>query len=237
MSSLLPLETLDDRAMVALAAALIHAATTTSPSSRHLIGIAGVGGSGKSTFASRLIEHIQQALPDQPDFARLIPMDGFHLRNEALDALNLRDRKGSPPTFDAATYITLLRRCKLDLAQPIPFPVYDRALHEPVLRHDIEHTITPATRLILTEGNYLLLDEPPWARLAHVLDECWLLDTLLEQAGKWILARHQRGGRTAENALIHYERNDLPNANLVLHCMRPPHRRFRFAFDSDPAAI
>jgi len=218
---------LDDQTLSLLVASLIRSATATT-STRHVIGIAGIGGSGKSTFASNLLTRIRQALPDQPDFARLIPIDGFHLRNQTLDALNLRDRKGSPPTFDATAYLALLRRCRTDFSQAIPFPIYDRSLHEPVLPGDGEHTITPATRLIITEGNYLLLDEQPWSELADVLDECWLLDTPIEQAKEWILARHQRGRRTAEDALIHYERTDLPNAELVLGSMRTPNRRWRF---------
>lgn len=220
---------LDDQTLSLLVASLIRSATATI-STRHVIGIAGIGGSGKSTFASHLLARIRQALPNQPDFAGLIPMDGFHLRNETLDALKLRDRKGSPPTFDAPAYLALLRRCRTDFSQAIPFPIYDRSLHEPVLPGDGEHTITPATRLIITEGNYLLLDEQPWAYLAGEFDECWLLDTPIEQAKDWILARHQRGGRAAQDALFHYQRTDLPNAKLVLDCMRRPDRRLRVCF-------
>jgi pantothenate kinase len=80
----------------------------------------------------------------------------------------------------------------------------------------------PATRLIITEGNYLLLDESPWRELSQVLDACWWLDTPMEVARERLLARHIRGGRSRENAQQHLARSDEPNMRRVLERRRKP---------------
>jgi pantothenate kinase len=219
------IETLDDPWLSREACRLVLAAAQPRPT-RYLLGIAGIGGAGKSTLAARLLAAVEQAAPGM---ARLVPMDGFHLANAVLDAWGLRPYKGAPQTFDAAGYIDLLRRLRDADALSMPFPVYDRALHEPMLRPgDPASTVDASIRLIITEGNYLLLDQPPWSQLADVLDECWLLETDAVTARQWIIGRHVRGGRSAEDAEAHYERTDLPNANLVMSCQRQPTRRVRW---------
>lgn len=100
------------------------------------------------------------------------------------------------------------------------FPVYDRALHEPALHEVPRQRIFPQTQIILTEGNYLLLDADPWRHLADVLDECWWVDTPVDQARQWIVDRHIRGGKSPEQAAQHYAKVDWPNTQLILN-----HRR------------
>ena len=188
---------------------------------RFILGIAGIPGSGKSTFASKLAVAAEGLAPGA---TRVMPMDGFHLSNQRLDELGLRLAKGSPATFDVAGYLDLLRRAKHVSDEKIQVPIYDRALHEPVLPRDEAHAITPMTQLIITEGNYLLLDEDPWRGLADVLFECWGLNTPVEQARQWIIARHVRGGREIDDAMQHYGRTDLPNTKLILAKRRTPDR-------------
>jgi pantothenate kinase len=190
---------------------------------RYVLGIAGIPGSGKSTLAGQLVARLNEHGCDGG--AALVPMDGFHLTNARLDQLDLRQRKGAPETFDVHRYVELLSMARREPAASMYFPVYDRSLHEPVLRETDSQRIDADTRIILTEGNYLLLDIDPWRRLADVLDECWLLDTSIEQARSWIIARHVRGGRPAEHAQAHYEAVDLPNSRLILRHMRSPDLR------------
>lgn len=194
-----------------------------STAGRYLVGIAGIGGAGKSTLATKLLAAVEQVAPG---LSRLVPMDGFHLPNATLDAREWRQRKGEPETFDAPAYIDLLRRLRSPHRGPaMRFPIYDRALHESVMRDDPACAIDASIELVITEGNYLLLDQPPWSQLADVLDECWLLDTPLDAARQWIVDRHVRGGRSEVDAVAHYERTDLANARLVLNSMREPSRR------------
>lgn len=177
---------------------------------RWIQGIAGIPGSGKSTLAAALLERL-------PGQAAVVAMDGFHRTNESLAAMGRRDFKGAPDTFDVAAYVKVLRQLRESDA-PVQVPIYDRTLHEPVLESG--PVIDPSIRIIITEGNYLLLDQPPWTALSELLDACWFIDTPLEQSRQWIIQRHIRGGRDASEAVVHYERTDLPNARLVIENRR-----------------
>ena len=193
-------------------------------SGRVIVGIAGIPAAGKSTLGRLLLEAINQDAPGAGAGAGagvLVPMDGYHLTNRHLDGLGLRNRKGAPATFDARGYCRLLEQAR-DPAKVLRFPIYDRQLHEPVFDDRVDHTITPAVRVVITEGNYLLLDQEPWPSLARVLDECWYLDTPMQWARQWMVDRHVRGGRGRDDAQAHYEISDALNAKLVLQHMRKP---------------
>ncbi len=186
-------------------------ASLPTPPGRLIVGIAGVPGAGKSTLAAMLVERVNERFPHS---AVVLPMDGFHLSNAQLDAMKLRDRKGSPPTFDAPAFVTTLRRAFH--GECFACPVYDRALHEPVVRDEPSQSLTSDTQLVITEGNYLLLDEQPWNELASVLQKAWLIQVSPELAMQRLVARHIAGGRSPADALAHYRRNDELNATLML---------------------
>ncbi len=184
---------------------------------RYLLGIAGVAGSGKSTLAERLRDLINQEHPGRAVFA---PMDGFHLDNNTLREKGWTDRKGAPFTYDAPAYADLLRRYR-DATQAGPVPEYCRAVHAPV---DSDTPVTRDTRVILAEGQYLLLTQPPWDQLAEVFDETWWLDTPPAAAQRWTIQRHIAVGRTPEQARQKYDHNDGPNSELVRNHRRTPDR-------------
>ncbi|UCD75233.1 MAG: hypothetical protein JSV91_15800 [Phycisphaerales bacterium] len=167
---------------------------------RTILGIAGIPGSGKSTLALRFAEVINNI---EAGTAALAPMDGFHLSNAILNKRGLTDRKGAPSTFDIAGYLKLLRRCR-DAASAIRCPHYDRTVHEPVCDDHPLHLAGRSTRIVVTEGNYLLLDEPPWSDLADILTITW-----------WLMQRHAAVGRLTEQAAQRYA-NDLANTRLIL---------------------
>jgi pantothenate kinase len=179
---------------------------------RWFVGIAGIPGAGKSTLATWLAEQVNAALG--PGVAVAIAMDGYHLTNAELDARGLRARKGAPYTYDAAALVATLTALRHQQSgdPPLGAPVYSRELHEPV---PDALQVGPACRLVLAEGQYLLLDEAPWDQIPPLLDERWYLELELETALERVLARHMRGGNTQAQAERRIRENDRPNALLV----------------------
>jgi pantothenate kinase len=176
---------------------------------RVLVGIAGAPGSGKSTVAALLLERFGAD-------AALVPMDGFHLANRQLEVLGRRDRKGAPDTFDADGYVALLERCRAAGGDERPVTVY-----APEFVRGVEESygsaiaVPPSTRLVLTEGNYLLLDEPPWASLGEVLDVRYHLAVDPELRRERLIARHVAFGKSSEAARAWALGPDEANALLV----------------------
>ncbi len=173
---------------------------------RRVLGITGAPGSGKSTLAARLVD----ALDGQ---AVLVPMDGFHLAGAELARLGRAERKGAPDTFDAAGYAALLRRLRHpEGPDPVYAPAFDRELEEPVAG---SVPVPPDTPLVVTEGNYLLLDEGPWAPVRGLLDEVWFLDADPELRVRRLVDRHVRFGKPRPYAERWVAGSDERNARLV----------------------
>ena len=173
---------------------------------RALLGLVGPPGAGKSTLAAAL-----QA--EFADVSQVVPMDGYHLANVELERLGRRDRKGAPDTFDSAGYVALLRRL---LAQSD-----DEIVYAPEFRREIEEPIANAipvfarTQLVITEGNYLLLDDEPWAQVRSLLDEIWYVDVDDTLRVSRLTQRHEQFGRSADEAAAWVEKTDEPNARLI----------------------
>jgi pantothenate kinase len=173
---------------------------------RRLLGIVGTPGSGKSTLAQLLAD----ALGEQ---AVVVPMDGFHLANRELARLDRAARKGAPDTFDVGGYRALLARLKQQQE--------DETIYAPLFQREIEEsiagaiTILPQTRLVISEGNYLLLSHGPWASVAPIFDECWFVSVSAEERHMRLMARHQQFGRSEEAARAWIDSTDEPNARLI----------------------
>lgn len=172
---------------------------------RGVVLLAGAPGSGKSTLCG-----IWQALADQSGLSLCtVSLDGFHLRNAVLRERGLTAKKGSPETYDLEGCARLLRDVKQ--RKPVRWPVYDRNLHEPV-----EGPIVPIeTRIVLVEGNYLLLDRPGWRNLRNDATMTVMIRPDPAALKDRVIQRHLRGGRTREEAEKKYNETDLPNILLV----------------------
>ncbi len=173
--------------------------------SRRILGITGSPGAGKSTVARAIAD----ALGGR---AALVGMDGFHLANEVLAAHGSRDRKGAPDTFDPWGYANLLRRLKANR---------DEVVYVPAFRRDLEESIgsaVPVARsvpLVITEGNYLLLDQDGWREGREQLDEVWFLDLGDSERQLRLIKRHQDFGKPPEEARAWVLGSDQRNAALV----------------------
>ncbi|MFF9688262.1 nucleoside/nucleotide kinase family protein [Streptomyces sp. NPDC014623] len=173
---------------------------------RRILGIAGAPGAGKSTLAARIVGELEER-------AVLVPMDGFHLAGAELERLGRADRKGAPDTFDAAGYAALLRRLRHpEGLDPVYAPAFDRALEEPVAGSVCVPADVP---LVVTEGNYLLLDEGPWAPVRGLLDEAWFLDADPGLRMSRLVDRHVRFGKPRPYAERWAAGSDERNARLV----------------------
>ena len=173
---------------------------------RKILGLVAAPGAGKSTLAQSLL----QALGQQ---AQIVPMDGFHLANSELKRLGRAGRKGAPDTFDAAGYVNLLRRIRGQApGETIYAPEYRRELEEGIAGAIAVDASTP---LIITEGNYLLLEDGAWGDVRGVLDEAWFLDLDTSVRHQRLLERHMRFGRSQEAALAWIAGTDEPNAQRI----------------------
>jgi pantothenate kinase len=177
---------------------------------RFVLGITGPPGAGKSTLAGALAAFVA----DQRGIGAAVvaPLDGFHLSNETLDSLGLRSVKGAPQTFDAAGFVGSLRRVRDEPRATILWPDFNRAAEETV---PDAIPIAPETRLVITEGNYLLLDEPQWREVRGLLDRVFYVDAPREILRRRLIDRQVANGCSRDDAIRHVDRSDLRNAELV----------------------
>ncbi|UNO42296.1 nucleoside/nucleotide kinase family protein [Streptomyces sp. MST-110588] len=181
-------------------------AASATPSRRRLLGIAGPPGAGKSTLAARLVAELAGS-------CALVPMDGFHLAEAELRRLGRTERKGAPDTFDAAGYAALLARLRAPEPDTLVYaPAFDRRIEEPVAG---SIPVPPDLPLVVTEGNYLLLEDGPWARVRPLLDEVWYVELDGAERVRRLIDRHERFGKPRERAERFVYDSDEANARTV----------------------
>ena len=185
--------------------ALLARASRLLERDRALLGICGAPAAGKSTLAERLVTALGPA-------SIHIGMDGFHLAQVELRRLDRTERKGAPDTFDAAGYVNLLRRLRERPDEVVYAPGFRRDLEEPVAG---AVPVPPSVRLVVTEGNYLLLRESPWDRVRPLLDEVWFLAPDEDDRRQWLIDRHRAFGRSLEQARERTFGSDERNAVLI----------------------
>lgn len=182
-----------------------RAAKLSVPGQRRILGICGPPGAGKSTLATTLVRALGDA-------ATLVGMDGFHLAQAELERLGRAERKGAPDTFDAHGYVHLIRRLRT-ATEVVYAPEFRREIEEPIA---CAVGVGPQTSLVVTEGNYLLLTDPPWHELRELLDEVWFLAPDDGERRRRLIARHRAYGRSEAEARDRTLGSDQANAELVL---------------------
>jgi pantothenate kinase len=185
--------------------AVAHARRLASSGGRRLLGITGPPGGGKSTLASTIAVELG-------DHASLVRMDGFHLAQAELVRLGREDRKGAIDTFDAAGYVALLRRLR-DASEDVVYaPEFRREIEEPIAGAVAVSCDVP---LVITEGNYLLVDEGEWGAVRSLLDEAWFVTTSEETRLRWLVQRHIDYGKAPDAARAWALGSDQRNAQVV----------------------
>jgi len=156
---------------------------------RVILGITGAPGCGKSTLTRALIAGIPDSV--------CVGMDGYHLAHSTLAGRGDAEFKGAIQTFDAAGYVALLQRIRTGEPGTIWAPEFRREIEDPIAG---AIGVEPRHRLVVTEGNYLLADDPPWDRVASLCDEVWYLDIPDARRVAWLVRRHMRYGRRMADA-------------------------------------
>ncbi|TPI27953.1 nucleoside triphosphate hydrolase [Mesorhizobium sp. B3-2-1] len=173
---------------------------------RFIVAIAGPPGAGKSTLSASLHDLLPEGAVE------VVPMDGFHYDDIVLDARGLRARKGAPDTFDFGGFEALLKRIRAGEPE-IAIPVFDRDME---LSRAAAAIVGAETKFILVEGNYLLLDEEPWSRLAPLFDFSIFVDVPRNELERRLMERWHEHGRSEADARAWIASNDMPNIERVL---------------------
>jgi pantothenate kinase len=183
---------------------------------RAVLGVVGSPGAGKSTLAEALIAALRADPPPGAgvDWVAHVPMDGFHLADVELERLGLRHAKGAPETFDAGGYVALLARLRdPDPGDAVVYaPAFERSLEQPLAG---AIPVPAAARLVLTEGNYLLVDAGRWGAVRPLLDEAWFCALRDDVRRHRLLDRHVVFGKAPDAAASWVATVDEPNAALI----------------------
>jgi pantothenate kinase len=177
-----------------------------SASTRTIIGIVGKPGGGKSTLSKYLLKGMD------PTLVSVVPMDGFHLSNKVLKELGRSDRKGAQDTFDVKGFTALIQRIKMDSAEPIYYPIFDRSIEESIAAQGV---VYPSTRVVIVEGNYLMHDKDGWQEIAPLLDQSWYAFLEEDIRISRLISRHIAFGKDPESAKAWAKGSDQVNAELI----------------------
>ena len=195
-----------------VALAIARAEAVMQAGTRTVVGVAGPPASGKSTLAELMVETVNQSQSGPVPRAVLLPMDGYHLDNRILESRGLLARKGAPETFDAAGFCDAVAAVK-SAARMTYHPKFDRQMDLAIANAVAIH---PETPLVVVEGNYLLLQDDPWARLGALFDLTVFVSPSRDDLKKRLQQRWLTHGLDAETALARATSNDLPNADRIL---------------------
>tara|TARA_B100000579_G_C22771878_1_gene824397 strand:+ start:367 stop:996 length:630 start_codon:yes stop_codon:yes gene_type:complete len=175
--------------------------------SRYFIALSGPPASGKSTISKK----IANDLTNKGYQSSVLQMDGFHYDDKILKDKNLISKKGAPETFDVMGLANFLSRLKTE--EEVIIPVFDRSLE---LSRSSAVIIPKETKVILTEGNYLLLNSKPWNILHKFFDSSIMIKCEEKNLEKRLLDRWKNFNLSKDEIHQKVYENDLPNGMYVM---------------------
>ncbi|XP_041005881.1 putative uridine kinase C227.14 isoform X2 [Juglans microcarpa x Juglans regia] len=201
------------------------AAIESNPNLKHIVGLAGPPGAGKSTLASEVARRVNKLWPQKassidsqvkpPDIATVLPMDGFHLYRSQLDEMENPEeahaRRGAPWTFNPALLLSCLQTLKAQGS--VYVPSFDHGIGDPV-EDDI--FVSLQHKVVIVEGNYLLLEDGVWKEISSIFDEKWFIEVDIDTSMQRVLKRHISTGKPPDIAQWRIDYNDRPNAELIM---------------------
>ncbi len=192
-----------------------------SVENRHIIAIAAAAASGKSTLAEWVVDQLNETDAGR---AALLPMDGYHYDDRVLTAKGWQAQKGAPHTFDVAGLAAMLKRLRTNDEPSIAVPMFDRSIE---IARAGAALIEQTARVVVVEGNYLLLNEDPWQQLTDHFDQTVMVEVEEGELERRLRERWVKLGLSQADVDRKVLLNDLPNGRLVYERSRAADIRLR----------
>ena len=169
---------------------------------RYFIALSGPPASGKSTISEKLVKDLTL----KGHNSSILQMDGFHYDDQILKQKSLLLKKGAPETFDVMGFLNFLFR--LQNENEVAIPIFDRSLE---LSRSSAVIISKETRVVIVEGNYILLKTHPWRELHKFFNSTIMINTKYEILEKRLIERWRSFNIPEEEIKQKVFENDLPN--------------------------
>ena len=173
---------------------------------RYFIALSGPPASGKSTISEKLVKDLTL----KGHNSSILQMDGFHYDDQILKQKSLLLKKGAPETFDVMGFLNFLFR--LQNENEVAIPIFDRSLE---LSRSSAVIISKETRVVIVEGNYILLKTHPWRELHKFFNSTIMINTKHEILEKRLIERWRSFNIPEEEIKQKVFENDLPNGMNV----------------------
>ena len=174
---------------------------------RYFMARSGPPASGKTTIS----ENLAKELSAKGYNSSILQMDGFHYDDLILKERKLLSKKGAPETFDVMGLINFVSR--LHKEDEVVIPIFDRSLE---LSRSSAVIISKNTKVIIVEGNYVLLNSYPWSELHKFFNTTVMINCEKKILEKRLIERWENFNLPKKEIDEKVYKNDLPNGVNVL---------------------